>query len=260
MSEKIIRVAENFWNIRGSYRIGGLIDVGTQVSLVRLESGKFVFLDSYSMRSDTLEAVGELTNDSWDVEAIINLHPFHTMHVENMHAHFPDAKLYGTARHLSRNPDLPWEKIRSEDSTLHAKYSEDLGFTIPHGVDFISDNEAVHFSSVMVQHKASKTIHVDDTLNYLRLPSVFGLVGVKDRFGFHPTLAKALQKRAGAAQEFRDWAQVMIDNWGDARAVCAAHSAALTEEDNEGPPIRKRMENALEKVESTLEAHQQKYG
>jgi hypothetical protein len=50
MSGKILHVADDFWNIRGSYRVGGVIDVGTQASLVRLASGKFVMLDSYTGR------------------------------------------------------------------------------------------------------------------------------------------------------------------------------------------------------------------
>jgi hypothetical protein len=45
MTGQLIHVADNFWNIRGSYRIGGVIDVGTQASLVRLANGKFVLLD-----------------------------------------------------------------------------------------------------------------------------------------------------------------------------------------------------------------------
>ena len=260
MSEKIIRVADGFWNIRGSFRIAGLLDVGTQISLVRLGNGKFVFLDSYSMRSDTLEEVGRLTAEGIEIEAIINLHPFHTVHVENMHAHFPDAALYGTARHVSRYPDLPWKDLRSEDRALHEQYSEDLDFTIPAGVDFISANESVHFSSVMAYHKPSKTIHVDDTLNYLRLPAAFGLVGMKERFGFHPTLSRALQKREGAAAEFRTWAQDLIDRWGDARTICAAHSTVLSEDRNDGDPIRLRLEKALEKIEDTLRSHERKYG
>ena len=40
MSGQFIRVSEGFWNIRGSFKIAGVIDVGTQASLVRLTSGR----------------------------------------------------------------------------------------------------------------------------------------------------------------------------------------------------------------------------
>jgi hypothetical protein len=60
MSSPIIHVGEGFWNIRGSYKIGGLVDVGTQASLARLASGNFVLLDSYSFNSETRRKVAEM--------------------------------------------------------------------------------------------------------------------------------------------------------------------------------------------------------
>jgi hypothetical protein len=35
MHKDIIPISDSFWNVRGSYKIRGLIDVGTQASLVR---------------------------------------------------------------------------------------------------------------------------------------------------------------------------------------------------------------------------------
>ena len=32
MSDRILQVADDFWNIRGSFKIGGLVDIGTQAS------------------------------------------------------------------------------------------------------------------------------------------------------------------------------------------------------------------------------------
>lgn len=43
MTDKIIDLGSGFWNIRGSFKLGGFIDIGTQCSLVQLESGKFIF-------------------------------------------------------------------------------------------------------------------------------------------------------------------------------------------------------------------------
>lgn len=260
MANDILEVAENFWNIRGSFRVGGVLDVGTQASLVRLASGRFVFLDAYTLSGAVRRRVNELTAGGENVEAVLNLHPFHTVHVHRMHSQFPQARLYGTARHLERIPDLPWEETRTEDPALHEQYAEDFDFSVPRGVDFISDNEHVHFSSVLALHRPSQTIHSDDTLMYIRLPSLLRLFGLGDSVGFHPTLAKALQRRPGAAGEFRDWAQALISNWRSAENLCAAHTAALLAADNDGPPIHRRLERALEKVESTLAAHQRRYG
>ena len=260
MANDILDVADNFWNLRGSFRVGGVLDVGTQTSLVRLASGKFVFLDSYTLTGAPRRRVNELTAGGENVEAILNLHPFHTMHVRWMHEHYPQARLYGTARHLERFPDLPWEQQRTEDPALHRAFGEDFDFSVPRGVDFISANEHVHFSSVLVLHRASRTIHSDDTLTYLRLPSPMRMLGLGDRVSFHPTLAKALEKRPNAAQDFREWAREMIDGWRAAENLCAAHVTALLAADNAGATIHARLQKALDKVEPTLAAHERRYG
>ena len=260
MAGQMLHVAEDFWNIRGSYRVGGVINVGTQASLVRRKNGKFVFLDTYTLSSVVRREVDELTHSGEDVEAIINLHPFHTLHVRKMHEMFPSAQLFGTARHLSRFSQLPWEKISTEDPALHEMFAEDFEFSVPRGVDFISDNENVHFSSVMALHTSSRTIHVDDTLMYIRLPALMRLFGLGDAVSFHPTLAQALEKRAHAAEDFRAWANEMIERWRNAENLCAAHTASLQASEIDGESIHARLLKALDKAGSTLKSHERKYG
>jgi hypothetical protein len=235
-------------------------DVGTQTSLVRLGSGAFVLLDACQLSDRAKGMVDELTNGGRDIEAILHLHPFHTLHVEKAHELFPDATLYGTARHHDRFPDLPWAEVRTEDAELHRHYAEDFEFSIPAGVDFISRNENLHFSSVLAYHPASKTIHSDDTLMYAKLPLPLRWMSLHDTVSFHPTLAKVLERRAGAAQDFRDWAQEMIERWRGAENLCAAHTTVLLAADNDGDPISQRIENALQKVEPVLKSHENRFG
>ena len=260
MADKIVQVAENFWNIRGSFRIGGVVDIGTQASLVRLASGNFVLLDSYAMSEALRREIDVILDEGGEIEAILNLHPFHTIHVERMHELFPEARLYGTQRHLDRFPELPWEEVLSEDQELHNWYADDFDFTIPRGVDFISANENVHFSSVLAYHRASGTLHVDDTLMYILLPRPLRLVGLRDRVSFHPTLAMALEKRKGAAADFREWAAELTDAWGDAENLCAAHSGTLLAETNRGASIRDRILKAKGRCEILLRVHDRRYG
>ncbi|MEH6584368.1 MAG: hypothetical protein V7754_20715 [Halioglobus sp.] len=260
MAEKIVKVAENFWNIRGSFRIGGVVDIGTHASLIRLASGNFLLLDSYAISEPIREEINVILGDGGEIEAILNLHPFHTVHVERMHELFPEARLHGTQRHLDRFPELPWEEVRSEDEELHQWYSDDLDFSIPRGVDFISANENVHFASVLAYHRASGTIHADDTLMYIRLPRLLNLVGLRNRVGFHPTLAMALEKRDGAAEEFREWAAEFKEAWGDAENLCAAHSGILLGEKNRGDSIRDRISKAMGRCERILRTHKRRYG
>ncbi len=252
MPDEIIRVADDFRNIRGSFRILGFVDIGTQASLVRLSNGNFVILDSYTLQGEVRREVMALTDDGDAVEAILNVHPFHTVHCTAMHLDFPNAKLYGTARHASHAPELPWQALRTEHAELHDKYSQDLEFSLPRGVEFVTSNENVHFSSVLVYHRSSKTIHVDDTLMFMRFPW--------RRVSFHPTLRLALEKRAGAAAEFHGWAEEMAAKWRDAENLCAAHTSALTADRMGSRTLHERILKALDLVTGTLDAHAKKYG
>ena len=73
---------------------------------------------------------------------------------------YPGAKLFGSSRHAEKLPDLPWQKALLDDPKTFAEFDEDVDLRIPAGVDFISSNESVHFSSVVAYHPATKTIHV----------------------------------------------------------------------------------------------------
>jgi len=259
MSSDMIQISDNFWNIRGSFKIAGLIDIGTQASLVKLKSGKFVFLDSYTLSKTVQKEVDELTNNGKDVVAVLNLHPFHTLHVAWMCEHYPKARHYGTARHLSKFPALKWQATCTEDAKTQALFAGDFDFSVPRGVDFISADENLHFSSVLVFHRSSKTIHVDDTLMYIRLPFLMRVLGLSNPLSFHLTLAKVLEKRAGAVQDFRQWATGLAENWQDAANLCAAHTATLVTQDQQ-TSIHDRIIKALDKVDGTLKSHERKYG
>ncbi len=256
----MIQTGEDFWNFRGSHKIAGLIDVGTQFSLVRRAGGKFVLLDAYSFNDRIADQVADLTFGGTAIEAIINLHPFHTLHAEFVHTCFPEATLYGTERHKQRLPNLPWQELTTDQPEFHALYSSDLMFSVPQGVDFISKNSSVHFSSVLAYHPRSRTIHSNDTFNYFPDKGLVHFTPLADTVSFHPTLAKALQKRPGAAAEFRVWAETLFGRWSEAENLCAAHNGVLLATENEGDALPERLAAALEKVEETLSKHEEKYG
>jgi hypothetical protein len=260
MKEKIVEVSSGFWNIRGSFKIGGVVDIKTHASLVRRANGNFVFLDAYSLGRDARAQIADIVGVDGEIEAILNVHPFHTVHVQRIHELYPDARLYGTARHLERFSDLPWEAERTEDPELHALYADDFEFSVPAGVDFISANDNIHFSSVLVMHPVSQTLHVDDTFMYIQLPRLMRLFGIKDSLSFHPTLSMALEKRAGAVADFRAWAADLIDRWRDVENLCAAHTAPLLASDNRGASIPERLQKALRKCEPKLRIHERRYG
>jgi hypothetical protein len=251
MTDRWMDIGEGFWNVRGSFKVGGLFDVGTQTSLVRLQSGGFVLLDAYELSGDVKRQVMELTDGGRAVQAILNLHPFHTQYVAAAAAQFPEARLYGTRRHKALAPQLRWEALHTDEAALHAQFASDLEFSVPRGVDFIPSNQALHFASVLAFHKPSATLHVDDTLSFIDLPLVGGLK-------FHPTLRFVLQKRQGAASEFRDWCETLCTLSERTARVCTAHTRTLPS--FTGPRIAAEVRKALAQIEPLIDSHARRHG
>lgn len=258
MSTHWQQIGPGFWNLRGSFKLGGVVDIKTHCSLVQRANGRFVFLDSYTLPPAARADVDALTDGGAAVEAVLNLHPFHTIHVPQMQSDFPGARHYGSARHMAKHPDGQWQADPVESPAVQDAFAEDLQFSVPAGVDYISANENVHFSSVLAYHPASQTLHSDDTLMVIRPPGPLGGLGAAVRF--HMTLGQALERRAGAADDFQQWAETVIADWGQARNLCAAHTANLTAAGNRGASIAARMQSALGKVQGTLRRHRRKFG
>ncbi len=248
----MIHIGKGFWNIRGSFKIGGVVNVGTHCSLVRLRDGDFVLLDAYTLEGDVLRQVMALTQDGKKLKAVLNLHPFHTIHVEAVAKMFPHARQYGTSRHHGKCKGVNWEPELTNQSACHELFADDFDFLVPDGVQFIADDSSVHFSSVIAIHKESGTMHVDDTLSWLDLPLVGGL-------SFHPTLKQALEDEQGAALAFRTWAQKLATRCADVQHLCTAHGAALPPSKTAGRKLSRDVLHALSRVESTLIAHEQKF-
>ncbi len=256
-SPSLIRLADGFWNLRGRFRIAGILDVGTQMSLVRRADGRFLLLDSYPLMSEAREQLLSLTDGGKKVEAILNLHPFHTLHCAAIPHLFPNARLIGTRRHREKWPALRWDERTSDDPALWADYAEDLDFTIPSGVDFISANESVHVASVLVRHRSSGIVHVDDTLNLFKPPRWLAPVFPEPKLRFHPGLPKALETRPGSADDFAGWASRLADDWAETRIVCTAHWAVRQLRPG---GWKTEILAALARVERILDAHRERHG
>lgn len=254
MKDKLVAIGDDFWNIRGSFKLAGLVDLGTQSSLVRLQSGNFVLLDAYAFEGEILEEVMRLTSGGEKIEAVINLHPFHTVHVEEVSKLFPSARQYGTSRHPQEVPSVNWEPERVEDAAFHELYAQDFLFSVPRGVAFVPSNEKVHFASVLAYHKRSRTLHVDDTLTWLDLPLVGGLK-------FHPTLKWALEPRKGAADEFEAWLEELASLSDTIDHLCTAHTKSLPPQGTakEERSIAERIKEAITDAKKVAESHRTQY-
>lgn len=254
---RVLDLGHGFFNLRGSFKIGGLIDVKTQASLVRKGDGRFVMIDACDRSPELDRWLDAITEGGALLDAFVHVHPFHTVYVEPMHQLYPDAKLYGTVRHHDQAPSLPWRDERSETAALHALFADDLRFTVPRGVELVPDDEKLHFASVLVVHPASRTMHVDDTLNYVRFPGWLRWLR-RDHLSFHPTLAKVLERRPGAVADFREWCRELVALAEEVDHLCAAHVASMR--GGQGPRLVRRIEAAIDAIQPTLERHRKRYG
>ncbi|MBD3729947.1 MAG: hypothetical protein IE933_09595 [Sphingomonadales bacterium] len=257
MSDRFIDFGNGFHSIRGSHKLGGLVDVGTHCSLVELASGDYVFLDSYTLDDAIRAQVDRVTDGGAKVRAIINLHPFHTVHCAWMHRAFPEARLYGTVRHHQYLDGLPWQPEPVESEFFPPLFAGQIEFSVPAGIDLVCADQNVHFGSVLAYHPPSQTIHVDDTLSRIEAPFPLSLAPMAGRLDFHPTLGKALRQQAGAADAFREWAVDLALRWHEAGRIVTAHNSAL---DLWGEHLPEVMGEALGRAKPVLDRHRAKFG
>ena len=251
------KLADTFWNIRGVFRVVGVLNIGTHMSVVKRDNGKFVVLDGCELDDAQREALLALTGNGEKVEAVMHVHPFHTLHVEATHQLFPNATLYGTARHRQKAPSLPWADVPVEDWGDDHPLAEIFNLSVPEGVHFVSADERVHVASVLVRHRQSGIVHVDDTFNVMAASGTLGKILPQSSLRMHPMLSRALVQEPGAADAYAGWARWLASAWSKTSIVCAAHSAV-----RELPPggFKKEVEDALAKVSGVLDGHRRRYG
>lgn len=250
-------LAPGFWNIRGTHRLGGVLDVGTHMSVVRRGNGRFVLIDGCPLDGTQREALLALTGQGALVDAVVHVHPFHTLHVEDTQRLFPDATLYGTARHRRQSPTLPWAGDPVETWGGDHPLADVFELSVPDGVEFVCPDERVHVASVLVRARGSGIVHVDDTLNVIAAPGVLRRLLPQSALRMHPMLGRALRPQAGAADAYAAWARALAARWGETPAVCAAHSAVRM---LPAGGFAREVGAALERVSRTLDRHRARYG
>jgi len=222
----MINVGNGFWNIRGSYKILGLLEFGTHMSIAQLPSGKFLIIDAIPITEQIKSEIDELTDKGAKIEAVLTTHPFHTLAISSLHEAYPNPPYYGCPRHLRKFPGILWAGDLN-DCKVRNLWEPDVEIRIPAGAEFVNPQpeKSNHFSCAFVFHRQSRTIHIDDTIIYNHQPGfLLKLAGFKaGTMMLHPSIkGPGLLSTPEAPFQFRDWMLNILHDW-DFDTICTAH-------------------------------------
>jgi len=213
VAARVNLVGTNFWHASDSLVIDQ-IDIGVQMNFIRLNSGRFLILDTLFLNSSLLDDINRLTNNGTLIEAVLGTHPFHTLFFPAFYKQFPNAKYYGAPRHLRVIKDIPW--AGSLYDCANRVLWPEVRMRIPRGSEFVAPQpeSTNHFSGIHVFHIQSGILHVDDTINV-----------VYDVTLFHPTLINGgLYHIPESPQAFGNFVQGILNDWNFTK-ICVAHKA-----------------------------------
>ncbi|KAI8852922.1 hypothetical protein BC829DRAFT_383281 [Chytridium lagenaria] len=225
---KIKELAPGFFNLRASLpKLFGMLDVGTHMSFIRLQNGKILIVDTVELTPALKAEVDALTENGTLIDGVLGTHPYHTMYFTSFHKHYPNAKYYGSPRHLKLFPGIPWAGDLN-DEKVRSLWEPEVEMRIPDGAEFVHPlpERTNHFSNVFVYHKASKTVHVDDTILVFQQPGMLmRFAGISDgQLAFHPSLTgPGLYPTEEAPKQFKCWMEKMLHDW-DFENIVSAHT------------------------------------
>ncbi|KAJ3382423.1 hypothetical protein HDU84_004276, partial [Entophlyctis sp. JEL0112] len=228
MPSKINEIAPGVFNLRAPFKVAGLIDVGTHMTFIRLSTGKFVAFSTVVLDGDAKAEVDALTSNGNLLEAVVATNAHHTMAFEAFNKSYPSAAFYGTPRHIRKYPSIPWKGDVSDKSVLTLWDSEIAMKNTDVGVVWDVPNvpEFNHFPGVLVYHRATRTMLVDDCYVIAKNTGFLMKLAIgsgNDDMGFHPRFIAALSEDKDAPEQFYKWMVDMLNEW-DVENIATAHS------------------------------------
>jgi hypothetical protein len=227
---RLSEIGNGFYSIRSSFTfMCGAVDIGNQMALLRLSTGRFLVLDTCEFNETDHRRINELTQNGDLIDAVVGTHPFHTMYFLPFAKKFPNPqiKYYGAPRHLRKLPSIPWAGVINDPVNLTQWEKEGIFMRVPAGGNFVDSAEDNHFSGLFVFHAPSKTLFIDDTILFMDKPGLL----LRWKFGSPGTmkfwdLKKGLNHDKEAPGQFRSFIEQVMHDW-DFDNIAAAHSANL---------------------------------
>jgi hypothetical protein len=249
--KRIVEIGPGFYNIRSGFKsFKGLVNIGTHMSIIRLNNGSFVAIDTVELDDELKAEIDQLTNNGQNLSTVIATHPFHTLAFNGFYHAYPNAQYIGTPRHIRNIKSIPWAADISQEE-VRGRWAPDIEMRIPAGSEFNAPHpEPInHFNSVWVYHRASSTIHIDDTVCYFENPGLLLKAAGKkhDHMEFHISLSgPGLYPTPDAPKIFKKWVHDVLNDW-DFNNMCTAHTG------NKIGGAKEALRHTLEKAEPTFQ-------
>ncbi|KAJ3017878.1 UNVERIFIED_CONTAM: hypothetical protein HDU68_011432 [Siphonaria sp. JEL0065] len=214
----------------GPFIFLGFIDVGTHMTFIKLNSGRFLALSTVTLDAEAKAEVDALTQNGELIDSVVATNPFHTLAFEQFHEYYPKPKFYGTPRHIRLYPDIQWAGS-VEDEKVRKLWEPEVDLRLPAGCEFNDPKPETtnHFCGIIALHRASKTLLCDDAFKVESNPGILErLLGARhNRIAFHMSLlGSAIDKTPEAPKQFHDWVLQLVKDW-DFENMASAHGGVL---------------------------------
>lgn len=105
------------------------------MSLIELHNGNFLVIDTVILSDQRKRELDELTSNGTKIEAVLAVHPFHTLAYSAFYKMYPNVEYYGTPRHLRKLTEIKWtgQLDDAENKALLSKWSPEVELRIPAG-------------------------------------------------------------------------------------------------------------------------------
>lgn len=150
----LIPLADNLWTVPQPFRYLGL-EVGIRMVIIRLSQGELILISPVHLQADDRAAI----NNLGPVRHLIAPNQFHHLYLEQAHALYPEAKVWGVEGLTKKHPDLAFEGLLNQAGSFNEELDyfpfEGFGALLLRGIELA--HETVFF------HRSSRSLILTDT-------------------------------------------------------------------------------------------------
>jgi hypothetical protein len=148
----------NLWVVEQPFKYFGL-EVGTRMTIVRLNSGDLVAISPIKIDSETIEQINRIG----EVKYIIAPNLYHHLFIKDFRSIYPAAQLWATSSLAQKKPDLA---IDLQIVDLQNHLFDEIDYLLFDGFQTLYFNGYTPLNEYVFLHRASRTLILTDTAFY----------------------------------------------------------------------------------------------